>query len=236
MSGDLIMLKSQMRLPILAVSAAFALGAAMGPAHALKDDGSGSPIESLGTAFGLIAPPADPVITYRERSPLVLPPSTTSLPAPRKPVVQGAQNWPQDQEVVRARRNKDESPARLRGEAAADENARLKPGDNRNVYAPSRSAGPVNGPGAGDPCANLDPDNKNCPPDQYWKRLSVQHQPQAQNKLQAGVEPPRTYLTQPPKGYMTPTSSNVKAGFEPRRNDVVEDPRDFYWKRGQSRE
>ena len=227
------MLKSQMLLPVFAASAALAVLAAVGPAHALKDDGSGSPIESLGTAFGIISAPEEPIITYRERSPLVLPPKPDALPAPRSSAVQAAPNWPQDQEVVRARRAKQESPARLRGEAASDDPARLKPGENQNVYAPTKTAGPVNGPGAGDPCEKLDPDNKNCPPDQYWKRLSVQAQPQAANKLQAGVEPPRTYLTQPPKGYMTPTSSNVEGGFEPRRTDVVEDPRDFYWKRGQ---
>jgi len=217
------MLKSQMRLPVLAASAALAAFAAVGPAHALKDDGSGSPIESLGAAFGILSKDDDPVITYRERSPLVLPPKVDALPQPRSSAVRGAATWPQDQEVVRARRNKDESPARMRGEAAANEDARLRPGETRNVYAPTKATGPVNGPGAGDPCEKLDPDNKNCPPDQYWKKLSVQAQPQA----------PRTYLTQPPKGYMTPTSSNVKGGFEPRRRDEVSDPRDFYWKRGQ---
>ena len=93
----------------------------------------------------------------------------------------------------------------------------------------------MNGPGA-DPCARLDPDNKNCAPGQYWEKLNVQAQPQAQNKLQAGVEPPRTYLTQPPKGYMSPTNSDVKGGFEPRRRDDLSDPRDFYWKQGQKEE
>jgi len=229
------MLKSQMRFPILAASAAFAVVAAIGPAHALKDDGSGSPLESLGTAFGLLNAPEEPVITYRERSPLVLPPKVESLPAPRTSAVRSNQNWPQDQELVRSRRNKEESPARIRGEAA-DENARLRPGDNRNVYAPTKVTGPVNGPGAGDPCAKLDPSDKNCAPGQYWDKLSVQAQPQVQNKLQAGVEPPRTYLTQPPKGYMAPTNSGVKGGFEPRRSDDLSDPRDFYWKQGQTKQ
>lgn len=227
------MLKSQMRLPVLAASAALAAFAAVGPAHALKDDGSGSPIESLGAAFGILSKDDDPVITYRERSPLVLPPKVDALPQPRSSAVRGATNWPQDQEVVRARRNKDDSPARIRGEAAANDDTRLKPGDTRNVYAPTKVSGPVNGPGAGDPCEKLDPDNKSCPPERYWQKLAVQAQPQAENKMQAGVEPPRTYLTQPPKGYMTPTKSNVKAGFEPRSKDIAEDPRDFYWKRGQ---
>jgi hypothetical protein len=227
------MLKSQLRLPVLAASAVLGLFAAVGPAQALQDDGAGSPIESLGTAFGIISPPDEPTITYRERSPLVLPPKS-ELPAPRKSAVQGAQNWPQDQEVVRARRKKDENPARMRGEATATDNAGMRPGGERNVYAPTKVTGPLNGPGA-DPCEKLDPDNKNCPPDIYWKKLNVQVQPQATNKMQAGVEPPRTYLTQPPKGYMTPTSNNVKGGFEPRRQEVSDDPRDFYWKRGQER-
>ncbi len=230
------MLKSQMRFPILAASAALAVVAAIGPAHALKDDGSGSPIESLGTAFGLIKPSEEPNISYRERSPLVLPPKVESLPAPRSSAVRGTQNWPQEQEVVRARRNKEESPARLRGEAAMDDGGRLRPGENRNVYAPTKVTGPLNGPGAADACAKLDPSDKNCAPGQYWDKLNVQAQPQAQNRLQAGVEPPRTHLTQPPKGYMMPTNSDVKGGFEPRRRDELSDPRDFYWKQGQKPE
>ena len=43
-----------------------------------------------------------PLIEYRERAPLVLPPKA-ELPRPLPPVAQRSQAWPQDQDVVRQR-------------------------------------------------------------------------------------------------------------------------------------
>jgi hypothetical protein len=219
----------QFRLPILAASAVLGLSLA-GPAHALKDDGSGTPLESLSSLFGLDEKSDDPAIKYRERSPLVLPPNTGALPAPRPPAAKAATNWPQDQEVVRARKKQQETTARVRGEDP-DDNLRQRPDQMRNVYAPN----PVNGPGAADPCERLDPDNKSCAPGTYWGKLAVSHKPKEEAPtLQAGVEPPREFLTQPPKGYMKPTK-NVKATFEVGRRPEEVDPREFYWDQSRKR-
>ena len=74
---------------------------------------------------------------------------------------------------------------------------------------------------------NMDPFDKNsCTVAEYWGNLSAKSEKKDELSLQAGVEPPREYLTQPPKGYLKATQ-NVKATFEPNIKED-EDPRAFF--------
>jgi hypothetical protein len=76
----------------------------------------------------------------------------------------------------------------------------------------------------------MDPFNKSgCSTGEYWKQVRTNVKTETKSQLEAGVEPDREYLTQPPKGYMAP-KANVKATFEPR-NREEEDPRDFFRKK-----
>jgi hypothetical protein len=57
--------------------------------------------------LGLLAIPSDETIDYRERAPLVVPP-TTDLPVPRSPadISLAVPDWPTDPEIVRERERK----------------------------------------------------------------------------------------------------------------------------------
>ncbi len=184
-------------------------GSAMGshPARAL-DDGKGNSLLDVLDLVGLGEKKEEPVIQYRERPPLVLPPKT-ELRQPAPSAAQRAADWPQDPEAVRAAKRAQD----IRGRANADDTnnpqyagkltrvGRINPGDS------------VEKPGPNQPCSMSPGAGNACDPTTFWKNLSVKSDKPEEKGLQAGVEPDRQYLTQPPKGYMAPTQS-VKAGFE----------------------
>jgi hypothetical protein len=204
---------------VLAAIAALALSiTAVAPARAIEDDGRGSSLNSLMNMVGMGDKSEAPAIQYRERSPLVLPPGT-QLPEPQKPAAQRTAAWPQDQEVVRARKKAEE--ARVRVDPDQITTAReIKQGVNVDPRAmPASTRG-----------CSMDPFEKatGCSPDTYWSALAVKKE--TDKPVQAGVEPERQYLTQPPKGYLKATET-VKATYEPKRTDD-EDPREFYWNKG----
>ena len=207
-------------MALLTASAAAGLFMAA-PAHAINDDGRGSTLESLLDMVGMGGDKESDSIQYRERSPLVVPPKM-DIPTPQARPSQKAAQWPQDQEVVRARKKQAESNARSMSKYI-DSNGgeKLSPEEMRAMRTPSASA---TGPSQG---CKMDPFDKNsCSVAEYWGNLSAKSEKKDELSLQAGVEPPREYLTQPPKGYMKATQ-NVKATFEPVIKEE-EDPRAFF--------
>ena len=215
------------RMALLTVSAATGLFMAA-PAQAINDDGRGSTLESLMDMIGMGEAKESDSIQYRERSPLVVPPKM-EMPTPQPRPSQKAQAWPQDQEVVRARKKQAESNARVMSKYV-DSNGgeKLTPEEMRAMRTPgASSAGPSQG-------CRMDPFDKNsCTVAEYWGNLSAKTEKKDELSLQAGVEPPREYLTQPPKGYMKATQ-NVKATFEPNIKPD-DDPRAFYWDQAKKR-
>jgi hypothetical protein len=195
------------------------------PAFAINDDGRGGMYESILDMVGMGEKADPPPIAYRERSPLVVPPKL-DLPAPQQPASQRAAAWPTDQEVVRARKKATENNARSMAkynETNGGEKVSVE--ELRAGRSADKPTGPVSGPGTG---CSMDPfDKAGCSPAEYWGKLSVTSTKKNETELQAGVEPEREYLTQPPKGFLKPTQ-NVKATFEPNSKDE-EDPRSFYW-------
>jgi hypothetical protein len=214
--------KSQSAL-LAACAAAGLLTAA--PAWAINDDGRGGIYESLMDMVGMGEKSDPPPIAYRERSPLVVPPKL-DLPDPQQPASQRAAAWPTDQEIVRARKKATENNAR--GMAKYNESnggERLSAQEQREMRSAGKPESPVSGPAAG---CSMDPfDKSGCSPSEYWSKLAVVPASKDETTLQAGVEPEREYLTQPPKGFLKPTK-NVKATFEPNKKDD-DDPRSFYW-------
>ena len=195
------------------------------PAWAINDDGRGSAFESLMDMVGMGEKSDPPPIAYRERSPLVVPPKM-ELPAPQPPASQRAAAWPTDQEVVRARKKQTESNARgMAKYSESNGGEKVSAQELHNGRSSGQATGPVSGPGAG---CSMDPFNKSgCTPAEYWGNLSVTASKKEEPGLQAGVEPEREYLTQPPKGFMKPTQ-NVKATFDPNVKPD-DDPRNYYW-------
>ena len=197
----------------LVLSGLLALPAAVTPASAF-DEGRGDTLNTILDIVGLGAEKENPNIQYRERAPLVLPPRTDLRP-PREGVAQRNPNFPQDQETAAARRRQaDRGRVRL---DRVEEGVQVAGARelSRNPFAPS----PAN-PTA---CVIGDPrDTPNsCGPQAFWDSLKAKSVDKPA-QLQAGVEPERKYLTQPPKGYMAPKTT-VKATFEaprPRNDDA----------------
>ncbi len=208
------------QIAIMAASAMAGLFMAA-PAFAINDDGRGSTIESLLDMVGMGDKKESDTIQYRERSPLVVPPKM-DIPTPQARPSQKAEAWPQDQEVVRARKKQAESNSRVMSKFI-DTNGgeKLTPEEMRAMRTPgASSAGPATS-------CKMDPFDKGaCSVAEYWGNLSAKTEKKDELTLQAGVEPPREYLTQPPKGYMKATQ-NVKATFEPNIKPD-DDPRAFF--------
>jgi hypothetical protein len=196
----------------LVVCCAFG-GIALGshPARAL-DDGKGNSLMDVLDLVGLGEKKEEAVIQYRERPPLVLPPKT-ELRQPLPPAAQRAANWPQDQESIRAAKKARDNRFRAAEEENRDPNfagkltrmGRINPNDAVEKSGPNQECSMV-------------PDSPNkCDPTTFWNKLSVKNDSPSTRGLQAGVEPDRQYLTQPPKGYRAP-KQNVAASFEPQKD------------------
>jgi hypothetical protein len=194
------------------------------PAWAINDDGRGSFYESLLDMVGMGEKSDPPPIAYRERSPLVVPPKL-EMPSPQPRPSQKAAQWPQDQEVVRARKKQAESNGRVMSKyVETNGGEKLTPEEMRAMRTPGAVSNSANGPAGG--CRVDTLDRNTCTVAEYWGALAAKSDKKDEAILQAGVEPPREYLTQPPKGYLKATQ-NVKATFEPRIKEE-EDPRSFF--------
>jgi hypothetical protein len=213
--------RSQIALMAASVTAGLFIAA---PAFAINDDGRGSTIESLLDMVGMGDAKESDSIQYRERSPLVVPPKM-DMPTPQPRPSQKAEAWPQDQEIARARKKQVESNARVMGKyAETNGGEKLSPEEMRAMRTPGAAGSATNRQDEG--CRIDKLDRENCSPAEYWGALSAKTEKKDELTLQAGVEPPREYLTQPPKGYLKATQ-NVKATFEPNRKEE-EDPRSFF--------
>jgi hypothetical protein len=204
------------RTGLLAVSAlALSLGLSGAPALALEDDGKASVLESV---FDLVLPGDQPVegtIQYRERAPLVVPSNRKALPAPQEPATKRVQSWPKDQEI-----------ARKEAEKRANEKERVD-----EVWNPvSRTeldrirTSKVQGPGSDRECN--EPLGRPCNQEAFWKELRSVKSSGTDDKiiLEAGKEPPRKSLTEPPSGYRKPTTVQ-KYTFEVKKEDDISDAR-----------
>jgi hypothetical protein len=212
--------KSQSALLATCAAASLLMAA---PAWAINDDGRGSFYESLLDMVGMGEKSDPPPIAYRERSPLVVPPKM-ELPAPQQPASQRVATWPTDQEVARARKKQIESNARIRSQNVETNGGEiLSPQEMRDMRNPSKTSAYDRRDA---PCSMDHSDVNFCSPTEYWARLSATTVKKDELERQAGMEPEREYLTQPPKGYRKATQ-NVKATFEPVKKDE-EDPRDFF--------
>jgi hypothetical protein len=145
----------------------------------------------------------DSSIDYRERSPLVIPPST-DLPAPEKGVVAADPAWPNDPDVARHR----SASASGRG-PVIDEFERaarpLTPGELRRgaVRRGPRSSEPAHTPSDGEMGRAMTPaelgDSKSL--------LGGLFSSSSDKPVEFAGEPSRGSLIEPPSGYRTPAPS-----------------------------
>lgn len=205
----------------------FALGGAIGLAlvagapsslHA-QDDDNGWSIGNIerrvwnGFVRGLgLRSADDPVIEYRERSPLVVPP-TRELPPPTAKTAAKNPAWPVDPDVARQRKRADgkrKSPAEVARGVERHHEALTPEELNPPGATTTGSAGKAPGP-LGDLHRPLQPSELG-----YFGGLFSFKG--FGNRTEIGTftsEPPRTTLTAPPSGYQTPSSAQPY-GMTPR--------------------
>jgi hypothetical protein len=203
--------------PIIA-AAGFALAATAigvpGTARAQQDDSVesnsitnleqrvwGSIVRGLG-----LQDPNAPAIDYRERSPLVVPPSR-ELPPPQARAAKPAPSWPNDPDVARARKANEAKRKLGVGNAAAalEEQSRPISPDELN-----RGRG-VTAQSGGSNAAGVDNEGRPVAPSElgYFGGLfSGRAWGFGGSRDEVGTfttEPPRSQLTEPPPGYQTPS-------------------------------
>jgi hypothetical protein len=211
------------RTAMLAAGAALLIGlGAATPARAL-DDGDQNIFETVkgllgaGIGFGLGGGNERPRIDYRERAPLVLPPPGAALPPPAPAVAERNPAWPRDYDQERMRRNQSQATV-LRndnnfGAMTAQELrtvGRLRQNEPRNPAAESCRDGDF---------------GELCNPTAFWRVMkTTSSAPDTTRDLVAGQEPPRSRLTDPPKGFRTATR-NQRYTFEIKEEASLNDPR-----------
>ncbi|MCC6890192.1 MAG: hypothetical protein IT536_16820 [Hyphomicrobiales bacterium] len=149
--------------------------------------------------------PNAPDIDYRERSPLVVPPSR-DLPAPQARTIPRDPAWPVDPDVTRARK---QTEAKRRSNAATaleNQGRPISPEELNRGRAAADNSGRSNAPAPGS-----DPDGGAVPPSElgYLGGLfSGRAFGFSGYRAETGTftqEPPRSTLTAPPPGYQTPS-------------------------------
>jgi hypothetical protein len=155
-----------------------------------------------------------PVIDYRERSPLVVPPSAT-LPPPEAEKTIADPSWPKDADVQRIKKAKRVDP---RDKPRGGDDRMLSPQE----LARGRGAAGSGGVGATSSRSNTDGASGGAlTQGQLGAKKNVFQSifSSSANETETGVftgEPARTTLTDPPKGYMTP-SPNYPYGISPTK-------------------
>ncbi len=174
----------------------------------------------------------EPQIQYRERSPLVVPP-TRDLPPPQAKAVPRGPEWPVDPDAKRAKERADaKKKKRIDGNPFFEQEARqnaLTPEQLNPTTGSTRPAGgssaPVPGSNGPEPIGNrLLPSDLGYFGGLFtWGGLGFNRQ-----KTEVGTfshEPPRTALTEPPIGYQTPSGSQPY-GITPRTEYSRAQPHD----------
>ncbi len=206
MSGTLLDLRGA-----LIAGGLFGLSICIGSPAQAADDGYANVFSSVLGAVGIVKPDAPAEIEYRERPPLVIPPSIGALPKPASGGTKRTAAWPQDPDVLRRRKAAEEARAPNTMDPLLSNKGEMMSKDEA-----------MKGRGQGEPvrpneCGN-DGNAHNClvvNPD-VLKAEGEKFQaanPDKADTVVAGKEPDRVFLTQPPKGYMKATKA-VKATTE----------------------
>lgn len=183
-------------------------------------------------------------IDYRERSPLVVPP-TLDLPPPTSVRQEGqVANWPKDPDerarkaVIAAKKKEAPPPARVRVTTGGDPQQQAQPiniappvqeaaapGTSRPAYASDR-----NGTALTDPVYDKPGDlfTGGAAALSDWSGMSNIFGNGKMAPIEPGTEPARTALTQPPAGYQTPAAgyaySEEKKGWLDGRSNPDRNP------------
>lgn len=210
-----------LRCALFAAALASGMAVVSLPARA-ADDGYQNVFSSVLSTVGLMKEDRSPEIDYRERAPLVLPPKMALVP-PVKPGAGRPASWPQDPDVIAARKADEAAHAPMEDMLANSRGGTL----SKEELLKGRVAG-----GGGEvvpgECNGFQTNNRACnllSPDELKAQgerfKAANGGDEKKEEAIAGVEPERVYLTQPPKGYLKATKT-VKATAEAPKEQVDE--------------
>ena len=195
-----------------AVALALALAWSAGSARAADDDDENVPLDTklfqqfmkdLGLRRG-----DGPEIDYRERAPLVVPP-TRDLPTPQDEAdVAKTPAWPKDPDVARRKQELAAEKAKLKGNLSVEEQMRAlrpdeldKPGRGEKKSADAKAAGQS----PEDTSRPLMPSDLGTKTEKIFGSIWSSFTPAKPEQAPFTGEPPREAMTAPPSGYQTPS-------------------------------
>jgi len=154
-------------------------------------------------------------IEYKQRAPLVVPPST-NLPKPQEAGAGRSAAWPDDPDVARRRAERDSSNVLFANTEAYRANTR--PLMSQEELRRGRVAGRGNSPaGIVEEHNNY---NNQIAPIRVGREMAARQSQTDTSNLAYGSEPARRYLHEPPSGYRRPAST---AGLGPGASGPRED-------------
>jgi len=150
----------------------------------------------------------DALIEYRERAPLVVPPSR-ELPPPRDEAdVSKTPAWPKDPDVARRKQDLSAEKARLKGNLSVEEQARaLRPDELDKPGAGEKKSADAKGAGKSpeDTSRPLMPSDLGTKTEKIFGSIWSSFTPAKPESAPFTGEPPREGMTAPPSGYQTPS-------------------------------
>jgi hypothetical protein len=217
-----------------AVALALALAWSAGSARA-EDDDENVPLDTkLFRQFmkdlGL-SRSGDGQIEYRERAPLVVPPSR-ELPPPRDEAEVAAKTpaWPKDPDVARRKQELAAEKAKLKGNLSVEEQMRAlrpdeldkpdKPGAGEKKSADAKGAGKS----PEDTSRPLMPSDLGTKTEKIFGSIWSSFTPAKPEQAPFTGEPPREAMTAPPSGYQTPSPNYpYGVGVQDKRKVITAD-------------
>jgi hypothetical protein len=169
----------------------------------------------------------DGLIEYRERAPLVVPPSR-ELPPPRDEAdVSKTPAWPKDPDVARRKQDLAAEKAKLKGNLSVEEQMRAlrpdeldKPGAGEKKSADAKGASKS----AEDTSRPLMPSDLGTKTEKIFGSIWSTFTPAKPESAPFTGEPPREAMTAPPSGYQTPSPNYpYGVGVEDKRKVITAD-------------
>src|SRR6266446_2652587 len=169
----------------------------------------------------------DGMIEYRERAPLVVPPSR-ELPPPRDEAdVSKTPAWPKDPDVARRKQDLSAEKARLKGNLSVEEQARaLRPDELDKPGAGEKKSADAKGAGKSpeDTSRPLMPSDLGTKTEKIFGSIWSSFTPAKPESEPFTGEPPREAMTAPPSGYPTPSPNYPDGvGVQDKRKVITSD-------------
>ena len=167
------------------------------------------------------------MIEYRERAPLVVPPSR-ELPPPRDEAdASKTPAWPKDPDVARRKQDLAAEKAKLKGNLSAEEQARaLRPDELDKPGAGEKKSADAKGAGKSpeDTSRPLMPSDLGTKTEKILGSVWSSFTPAKPESAPFTGEPPREAMTAPPSGYQTPSPNYpYGVGVEDKRKVITAD-------------